>query len=221
MSINSKQTIKCPKCGQMSDITVWNSITVSDGKDLKEDLLAGKVNIFRCPLCEQVALMPTPLLYHDEEKRLMMSFSPCSDTILAEQLYDNIKNSSKESGELEKLEGYNLRFITDFNELIEKILIFDAGMNDKAIEVIKLMILSEDIEKSEQRTCRFGKMDNDNLEFMVYDTIEKQVYTSQVPKESYDSVWQSLRESGVKPYSFDWERVDGAYATKLLNGFNN
>lgn len=221
MSINSKQSVKCPKCGHVSDITVWNSITVSDSADLKEDLLRGRVNIFRCPECGQTGLMPTPLLYHDENKRLMISFSPCADPVEAKRLYDNIRKSSKESGELKKLEGYNLRFVTDFNALLEKLLIFDAELNDKAVEVIKLMILSQDMEKSDRRTCRFGKSENGNLEFMVHDAVENQIYTSAVPAESYDAIWKSLRESGVKPYSFDWEAVDGAYATRLLNGFNN
>ena len=56
---------------------------------------------------------------------------------------------------------------------------------------------------------------------MIQDFIENQVYTSTVPKSSYDTVFKSLIESGMKPYSFDWEIVDGAYATRLLNGFNN
>ena len=221
MSINVKQSIKCPKCSQMSDITVWTSITVKDSPDLKADLLKGKINIFRCPSCSHMGLMPSPMLYHDEDKRLMISFSPCSDPVLKEQLFENIERSSKESGELDKLEGYNLRFITDYNELLEKILIFDNGLNDKPIEVLKLMILMQDVEKSDQRSCRFGKLDNDVLEFMITDSIENQIYTSNVPKSSYDSVWQSLRESGCKPYSFSWERVDSSYATRLLKGFNN
>lgn len=221
MSINNFQTIKCPKCGQMCDITVWNSITAKDSADLKEDLLKGRVNIFKCASCSYTALMPTPLLYHDEDKKLMISFSPGNDPVLKQQLFDNIRKSSKESGELLKLEGYNLRFTADYNELLEKILIFDSGFNDKAIEIIKLMILSQEVEKSEQRNCRFGKFADGVLEFMIHDTIENQIYTSSVPKESYDTIWQNIRESGVKPYSFDWEMVDGAYATKLLNGFNN
>lgn len=221
MSLNLKQNVKCPECGQMSEITVWNSITVKDSKDLKQDLLQGKINMFHCPSCSHTALMPTPMLYHDEEKRLMISFSPCNDVILKNQLFDNVQKTSKESGELEKLEGYNLRFITDYNELLEKILIFDNDMNDKTIEVIKLMILSQDLEKSENRVCRFGKSENGVLEFMIYDAKENQTYTSSVPKETYDTIDASLRESGVKPYSFEWEIVDASYATKLLQGFNN
>lgn len=221
MSINNKQSVRCPKCGQLNDVTVWNSITVKDSSDLKEDLLKGKVNIFRCPACSYTAIMPSPLLYHDEDKKLMISFSPSDDTVQKEKLYNEVKTSSRESGELKRFDGYNLRFVTDYNALLEKILIFDLGMNDKVIEVIKLMILSQEVDKSEQRTCRFGKMNGDNLEFMVHDSIENQIYTSQVPKATYDTLWTNLRNSGVKPYSFDWERVDEGYASRLLNGFNN
>lgn len=221
MSINSKQSVKCPQCGHLSDITVWNSITVKDSPDLKSDLLSGKVNMFKCASCGYVALMSIPMLYHDEDKKLMISFSPTNDSVLKQQLFDNIRNSSRESGELEKLEGYNLRFITDYNELLEKILIFDNGLNDKTIEVIKLMVLSQDVDKSEQRNCRFGKSENGNIEFMIHDFIENQIYTSLVPMDTYEQVNNSLLESGMKPYSFDWEIVDGTYATRLLNGFNN
>lgn len=221
MSLNAKQNVKCPQCGQMSEVTVWNSITVKDSADLKQDLLRGQVNMFRCPVCSYTALMPSPMLYHDEEKRLMISFSPCNDELLKNQLFDNVQKSSKESGELSKLEGYNLRFITDYNELLEKILIFDNDMNDKTIEVIKLMILSQDLEKAQFRVCRFGKLENDTIEFMIYDEKEKQTYTSSVPMETYNTVHTQLRETGVKTYSFGWEMVDLSYATKLLNGFNN
>lgn len=221
MSLNLKQNVKCPKCGQMTEITVWNSITVKDSADLKQDLLQGRVNMFHCPSCSHTALMPTPLLYHDEEKRLMFSFSPCNDPLLKAQLFDEVQKTSKDSGELEKFEGYNLRFVTDYNELLEKILIFDNDMNDKTIEVLKLMILSQDLEKAENRVCRFGKVQDGVMEFAIFDLKENQTYTSNVPKETYDTIDTQLRESGVKPYSFSWEMVDGAYATRLLNGFNN
>ncbi len=221
MSINANQNIKCPECSQMSQITVWSSITVKDSPDLKQDLLSGRINIFRCPSCSHTALMPTPMLYHDEEKRLLFSFTPCNDAVLEEQLYDNVKKASESSGELKNYEGYNLRFITKYNELLEKILIFENNLNDKAIEVIKLMVLSQDLEKAQWRDCHFGKLENGNIEFMINDKKENQVYTSSVPKESYDTIYTQLINSGMKPYSFDWERVNSAYATKLLNGFNN
>lgn len=221
MSINTKQSVKCPQCGQLEDMTVWHSITVKDSPDLKNDLLAGKINIFRCPVCSHMGLMPLPMLYHDEDRKLMISFSPSNDAALSEKLYKDICETSQESGEMEKLKEYNLRFVTDYNELLEKILIFDNGLNDKAIELIKLMIIMQEPDKADDRRCRFGKTDGEKMEFMVQDFKENQVYTSSVPTNTYDKVWNSLKSSGVKEYSFNWETVNSEYASRLLNGINN
>ena len=221
MSINAQQQIKCPKCGQLHEINVWHSITVSDSPDLKADLLAGKINMFRCDSCGAAALLPTPLLYHDEEQRLMISFTPCTDELTKQQLFDNIRASSKESGELDALDDYNLRFVTDYNALLEKLLIFDNGLHDKVTEVLKLMVLMQEPDKMEQRTAMFGKTDGDGLEFMVFDKKEEACYTSRVPYATYNTIKEELRRSGVKYRSFDWEIVDADYAARLLNGFNN
>ena len=72
MSINSKQSIKCPKCSHLNEVTVWASITSDDSEDLKKELLSAKINMFRCENCSHTALMPNPLLYHDKERKLMM-----------------------------------------------------------------------------------------------------------------------------------------------------
>ncbi len=221
MSLNSKETVKCPKCGNVSDITVWQSITVADSVDLKADLLAGKLNIFLCPECQHRALMPMPLLYHDEGKSLMMSFSPCADEDKKKELFEDIKKTSKESGELQNLDGYNLRFVYDYNSLLEKILIFENGLSDKVIEVLKVLILMQKPDNMDKMTAMFGKVENDMLEFLITDKTDNQCYTSKIPMESYKTVKTQLNQSGVKDYSFDWEIVDLEYGMSLLRGRNN
>jgi len=220
MSINFKKQIKCPSCGNFCEMTLWQSITVLDSQDLKDDLLKGKVNIFRCASCGANALVPVPILYHDEEKHLMISFSPCEETDKI-RLFNQVKETSRESGELSELTDYNLRFVCSYNEFLEKILIFDNGLSDKTIEVLKLLVLMQDSEKMENRVCMFGKIDAGQIEFMVQDKKEGQIYTSRVPMETYNTVSKSLRESGVKDRSFDWEIVDSEYAASLLRGANN
>lgn len=221
MSISDKETIKCPACGDISELTVWQSITVSDSADIKADLLKGKVNMFVCPACGQKALFPSPILYTDTEKKLVISFSPQSSKAAGVKVFEEIKKSSKNSGELKNYPDYNLRFVTTYNELLEKILIFDGGFNDKVIEVIKLLVLAQDSEKMSQRTCIFGKADENELEFLVQDSRENQIYTSRVPLSTYEAIETQLRQSGVKFKSYDWELVDCDYAAKLLRGANN
>ena len=220
MSINFKKQIKCPSCASLSEMTLWQSITVSDSQDLKDDLLKGQVNIFRCASCGATALVPVPLLYHDEEKHLMISFSPCEEDDKI-RLFNQVKETSRQSGELSELSDYNLRFVCSYNEFLEKILIFDNSLSDKTIEVLKLLVLMQDSEKMENRVCMFGKKDGEHIEFMVQDKKEGQIYTSRVPMETYNTVSKSLKESGVKDRSFDWEIVDSDYAASLLRGSNN
>lgn len=221
MSISEKQTIKCPACGEESELTVWQSVTVSDSPDLKSDLLGGKLNMFICGTCGQKALFPSPVLYTDDAKRLVISFSPQTDPIARKRLFEEIKKSSEASGELENYDGYNLRFVTSYNEFLEKIIIFDNDLDDRTIEVIKLLVLSQEIDKMAQRTCIFGKADGGEIEFLVTDTKENQVYTSRVPLETYNIIKTQLQKSGVKFRSFNWEMVDGDYAASLLRGTNN
>ncbi len=221
MSINSKQSIKCPQCGQLNDINVWSSITSDDSPDLKKELLSAKINIFRCDNCSHTALLPNPLLYHDKNKKLMISFTPSNDEKTKIQLFENIKKTSKESGELENLEDYNLRFITNYDTMLEKILIFDNGLHDKIIEVLKVLILMQEPDRAEQRIAVFGKKEDDYIEFLIRDKVENQFYTSQIPLDSYNTIKTQLAQSGVKYKSFDWEIIDIDYGASLLRGANN
>jgi len=222
MSINSKQSIKCPKCGQLQDMTIWSSITVDDSIDLKQELLKANINIFKCDNCSAQALLPTPLLYHDKEKKLMISFTPCNDKTQKQQLFDDIRKTSKESHELDEFEDYNLRFITNYDDVLEKILIFDNNLHDKVIEVLKVLILMQEPEKADDRVAVFGKLcDSNELEFLIKDNKECQFYTSKIPMQSYETIKEQLRQSGVKYHSFDWEMINIDYGASLLRGINN
>lgn len=218
MSFNTKETVKCPKCGQMHSVTVWNSISAKTEPDLKQDILERKINIFTCPDCGQMALMPSNLLYSDADNKLMIYFAPCSSAEEKLDLFEQTKKTTK--AEIKDLYDYNLRFVTTYNELMEKILIFDAGFNDKVIEFLKLMILVQEPDKADNRIAMYGKVENDYIQFLIQDKAENQVYTSNIPMSTYDMLSEQLLHSGVKFRSFDWEIVDLDYSSKLLTGMN-
>lgn len=217
MSLNIQEKLCCPKCGHLNDITLWQSLTVSDSPDLKQALLKGELNVLVCSDCGAKAIVPTPLLYHDESKKLMLSFMPTDNPEDAKNQFEAIKSSSKESGELDTLNGYNLRFISDYNTLLEKLLIFDSGLSDKTIEVIKLMVLLQEPDMADKRSALFGKRYEDgSIEIMVRNLDDGAVFTSKAPPETYKTIHTALKSSGVKDISFDWEVVDREYAEKLL-----
>lgn len=71
-----KRNIQCPNCGHTINATVENLINVSEDPQAKARLLTGRVNAIQCPSCGVVSTIASPLLYHDNEKELLISFVP-------------------------------------------------------------------------------------------------------------------------------------------------
>lgn len=216
--LNSVKKIKCPVCGAEQEVTVWESVNVSEAPDLKADILSRKVNIFECSECSAAALVPAMLLYTDEQKKLMIYFAPCREDE-KKNVYSELVKNTKE--EIKTLDKYNLRFVTDYNDFMEKILIYDNALDDKVIEFLKMLVLMQEPEKAEFRKAMYGKTENGYIEFMITDSKEKQVYTTHIDMSTYDNLKNELKASGVKEYSFEWEIVDINYASRLLMGMNN
>jgi len=115
---------------------MWASINVSNSPLLKKQFLAGELNKCVCKECGHEAMVEHPVLYHDAEKKLLVWLS--NDEAPPKDDFDPSAPSMKEF-----LEGNNLRLVRSRNELIEKILIFDAGLDDRHLEFIKLVLMAQ------------------------------------------------------------------------------
>lgn len=72
----TNRAIQCPNCGYTINATVENLINVSQTPQLKAQLLSGRVNAVQCTNCGVVSTVAAPLLYHDSDKELLISFMP-------------------------------------------------------------------------------------------------------------------------------------------------
>lgn len=134
MSECRKEQITCPRCHYDSPMTVWNSINADLDPELKERFLKGELFDWKCEVCGLETKVPFGTLYHDMEHRFMLLFDPWDD------------NRSKfENEEIEipngfNLEGYTYRWVFGMNSLREKINILTDGLNDIAVERMKVFI---------------------------------------------------------------------------------
>ncbi len=71
-----KTQINCPNCGQPIVADVEQLIDVGQDPQLKQALLGGMVNAANCPHCQYQGSLATPLVYHDPEKELLLTFFP-------------------------------------------------------------------------------------------------------------------------------------------------
>ena len=68
--------ISCPRCRQMIAANIEQLVDVTHEPASKQRLLSGQSNHARCPHCGHDGRLATPIVYHDNEKELLLTFFP-------------------------------------------------------------------------------------------------------------------------------------------------
>ncbi|HEX2981796.1 MAG TPA: CpXC domain-containing protein [Anaerolineaceae bacterium] len=66
----------CPRCRQPVTVDVEQLFDVNADPEAKQRFLSGAFNIIQCPNCGYEGPLPSPLVYHDPEKELLLTFFP-------------------------------------------------------------------------------------------------------------------------------------------------
>ncbi|MDD2920914.1 MAG: CpXC domain-containing protein [Anaerolineales bacterium] len=130
--------ISCPRCKQTIPANVEQLFDVTQDPAAKHRLLSGQSNHAHCQLCGYEGRLATPVVYHDNEKELLLTFFP-------PELGMSVNEQEKLIGPLikqvmdrlppEKRKGYLLKAQANFTyeSMIETILIKD-GISPDALK---------------------------------------------------------------------------------------
>lgn len=128
----------CSACGKGRTIETVNSINVQTNPELKEKVRSGEMFIWQCPHCGKSNLIKDQFLYHDPQEKVLILLT--DSNVRSEDVPD----------------GYVGRVVHSTGDLMEKINIFDSGLDDVIIEMCKYVTLRE-IRKDVN--LKFFKMD--------------------------------------------------------------
>ncbi|GAB4426661.1 MAG: CpXC domain-containing protein [Anaerolineales bacterium] len=68
--------IACPQCRQPIQANIEQLIDVTHNPGIKQQFLGGAVNVANCPMCGFQGRVATPIVYHDNDKELLLTFFP-------------------------------------------------------------------------------------------------------------------------------------------------
>ena len=71
-----KTTIACPRCRTPITAEITRLFDLSSDPEAKEKLLSGSANLINCPVCRYQGVYPSPIVYHDAEKELLLTYFP-------------------------------------------------------------------------------------------------------------------------------------------------
>lgn len=72
----AKTTISCPQCKQPVLAEINRLFDARENPQAKQILLSGAYNLIQCTNCGYRGQAPTPIVYHDPEKELLLTFFP-------------------------------------------------------------------------------------------------------------------------------------------------
>lgn len=129
MSKNMQKVVGCPSCGVLESFTVHPSIKIPADKSLREQILNEQLFLWKCKSCGYEVHMMYSCLYQDEVRKFMIYVQPEDEdpSVLKQIPVDGLEHVKK-------------RIVTTIEEFKEKLLIFEAGLNDYAVELVKIAL---------------------------------------------------------------------------------
>lgn len=131
MALMSATDVTCPHCGKSSSVQLVRSLNSQTDAGLKDKLLKGELNVLACG-CGKRSPLAADLVFHDP----VTSFF-CQVCVGDEAAVARGKRAFKDAG----VEA-GRRIVRTLNGLVEKVKLNDAGLEDWAIEMTKVLLLA-------------------------------------------------------------------------------
>lgn len=145
MSKTRETKLQCPDCGKEINFTIWESVNVDLDPEEKDRIKAGTFNQAVCPKCGFSGGVQYPCLYHDMTLKKQVYVLPDNFDVEREKANETFKVLEGNMADLPVeafVNGYSFRAVHNFNELREKVCIWDDGLDDKVIEMYKAVLVS-------------------------------------------------------------------------------
>ena len=139
-SVKTDIQVRCSACGAAYEVPAWRLVDGAADPGLKEAVKNGSLFVRECPECGKRELLSYPMIYRDEHLLVCLS-----DRNLG----------------VEGLEGVRGRLVPDVGSLIEKVKIFDAGLDDVPLEFCKFVTRQELGKDVDLKFLRVDGADND------------------------------------------------------------
>ena len=180
-----KTQTACPACQQPVLIEIQQVFDISDDSLAKQKLLSNSVNFLHCPSCGYQGMVAVPIVYHDQEKELLLTFFP-------PDLKTPINEQEKQIGPLinriidrlpqEKRKAYLLQpqNMLTYQTLIEKVLEAD-GITKEMIDdqQKKVRLLERLITTSKENRLSIIKEEEAQIDISFFTILSRIVQSTQ------------------------------------------
>jgi hypothetical protein len=201
MVVRGTARVTCPACGEKHDGALVQTINTQTNPQDKQRLLDGELNVLACP-CGKRTQLAANLLFHDPDANYYCQVVPGGDRAM-----DEATAAFAASG----VTG-TLRLVPSLNALVEKIKLLDAGLEDWAIEMTKVLLLASIAEID--RVLLYAAIDREAgvLRWVIFDEDGRTPEPVSSPLASYEKL---VTRTQSRPPATEL-RIDRAWALEAV-----
>ena len=198
----------CSHCHRTTQVEPVERINTVQDPELKARVRDGSLFVWECPYCGTRNLLKYQTLYHDPEARLMLWLLPDGQEAPRE-----VEEAVKE------LDGYTLRRVREVGDLVEKVNIHEAGLDDVAMEMCKWVTRRELSAKNPEMMdakLRFLRMDGPDNEMVLAFPLNGQMQVVNIGFNVYEDARGILgRNPSIRPEA-GFAQVDAAWLDRFF-----
>lgn len=213
------QKITCPRCRKEVGIQVWTKIELPYDAPQREQVLHNTFFKVRCRECETVFTIAYKCQYNDMERKYLLWVAPSMDEKTQKEI-DAYNQELRTDNRLRLAQGgYRYRIVRSDNELREKVIIFDEGLDDRYIETMKLVyvpLIKNKVGKEIQISgIFFDKKQTSGYQLVVTFT-NRAPMCADVNMEIYRDMTGKLRDVVERNTPEGLCRIDAKWALKVM-----
>ena len=143
MAIFHHHTIQCV-CGEKLSVPLADSINVKRSPDARDRILRGELHRAFCTACHRQITVEKPFYYTDLTRNTLFKVFPRGERYRWKETSRELdRASSFIPAAVADVEGRTLRVIFGMDELREKLVAQDAQLDDRVLELFKVLLLFE------------------------------------------------------------------------------
>lgn len=220
MSVTQTAQLACPHCDHRQNFVYWRSINIEQDPTVKDDLLQRKLHVLECDRCGTETPIHYRTLYHSPEDAVMLWLCPEGNLPLQDK--EDVMSSLPSA----LLKRYRFRTVSNLNDLLEKIRCVDDGLDDRAVEIVKLLTLQQLLKQTPELPDSTALYYSDTtreskgfaMHFVLVRPGIRQSKTLTLPRSIYDGVITDFQ--GQLLEDNHWPTVDRKYAAQLFASYH-
>lgn len=194
MSQQTSYPITCPHCHAAQEVALYDSVNVQTDPELRDALMENRLNAITCRECGFAFRIDKPLLYNDPDQRMLIYWIP----VARERIEEGEAQFQATVAELaslvpDQMALPELHLVITRTELVERIFLREAGLNERIIEYIKYMIYTKNLAQlaPQEKILLFNAEDStaDSLCFVVQDAATRRLESVfEYRREAYEAM---------------------------------